>query len=175
MENALEHFITTIARPHLEEVLKNIVPSIEFKKAFEQIEAFQNSDPLTNFEIAYLAFTLLRTNLLYGRYIYEIHIYDKKWYINDFIKIGEIDVSSIFGWIESTKGALGKEAKKYLGKINTAEIENLISSSLKNFERCFIKAFEDYQESEESEGYDYIIYTGELYGGKHILYGGAKL
>ena len=170
MNDKLEEFITHVARPYLEDIFDNFLdnpPIIDFQKAFEQINEFRNSKKTEDFEISYISFTLLRSNLLYGNPIYEIHVYDDDWYLNHFLEIGEIDVSSIFGWIEETKKYLWAEAKKYVGKINIAEVENYISKSLNDFELFFISAFQNYN---IDNNHDFTIYTGELYDTMHILY-----
>jgi hypothetical protein len=161
MKNPLEHFIENIAYPHLREIFREIAPKIDFDKAFKEIESFDS------FKIFYVSFAMLRTNLLYGKYIYEIHVYNKNWFLNDFVKIGEIDVSSIFDWIEETKEYFLKEAKRYVGKINESEIDNIISTALNDFEELFSAAFNNCGINKQ---YDFTIYTGELYGNIKILF-----
>ena len=167
----LEEFVFSNALPFLERIFQEKFNKIsledEFNDAFEQIECFRKSE---KFEVSYISFTKLRTNLLYEKYIYEIYAYDRDWYVNDFVKIGEMDVSYIFGWVKETKKQLWEEAKKYIGKFNICEIQNIVSKSLNDFELVFIKAFKNYKNINSSKTYDFTIYTGELYGNIHTLY-----
>ena len=163
MKSVLEDFIIDIARPYLEHIFQNLYASslnLDFDSVFKRIKDFDS------FKIEYVSFTLLRTNLLYENYIYEVYAYDKEWYLNGFTKIAELDVSSIFGWIDEAREHLTKESKRYLGKINSSDITNIISKSLNDFESFFIESFYDYN---MDRSHSFIIYTGELHGELQIL------
>jgi len=150
-----------------------------FKQAFADAQKFTEQ---TGIEIANISFTLLRYNLLYGKKTYAVHVYDKNWYLNDYVKTGEIDVSDIFGELDKAKEYLISEAKRYVGKFNYSDIDNALSWHFEVFSHFFIKLFRYVLvEITESEQYanivkdnDFTILTGELYGEPHILYQETK-
>jgi len=187
-ENHLEQFIEKVAFPCISETLKTFVVDFDSKKedlktsyiaslteTFQKVQEFTKQ---TNKPIDCLAFTLSRTNLLYGRSVYDIHIYDEAWYMKNYIKVGELDVSYFFQPLEVAKKHIQAEGKKYVGKIDASDIDNIISLSFEPFSHFFIKIFRysmpDVVESDAYKGIaksnDFTIYTGEMYETVHTLY-----
>jgi len=187
-KTALNHFTTNIALPRIRDTL--IKTTIDFyenkdiwregfineiKRMFIASKEFSTSK---NQDINYLSFTLLRTNLLYGKLVYDVHIYDKSWYLNDYVTIGEIDTSIFFQPLQDTKDYLNAECKKYVGKINAAHVDNIVSPYYEAFGYLFVKMFR-YALLEITECSEYAeimkadtfrMLADELYGKYYILH-----
>jgi len=184
----LANFILDVAYPRINEELQRVEQEsrnqeTKLKEKYlsclkEIFTNVQRTGKQLNMEVAYLSFTLLRSNILYGKNTYDVHIYDKEWYANDYIKVGEIDVSFFFGRLEEIKKYLLRESRKYVGGINASDLDNIISQSIEPISRFFIRAIKNViAEAIECDEYksivksdDFKIYTGELYGEPIVLH-----
>jgi len=135
-----------------------------------------------NDEISYISFALLRTNLLYSKLKYDVHIYDEHCFLRDYIKIGDIDTSIFFQPLEDAKTFLQAERRKWVGKVNASHVDNLISGYLEAFGYLFVKMFRyvlleatecsEYNEIPKAD--NFRIITGELWGKANVLHTEAK-
>ena len=191
-KEALTHFTKTIAHPHLEDVLYKLALNFlenkddmreEYLNTLKRIfVATKDYSERTNTEVGYIQFTLLRTNLIYGKLVYDVHIYDKRWYLEDYTDIGEIDMSYYFQPLEDAKQHLYKESRKYVGKVDPPRVDNIISGYLEHFGYFFVKMFR-YVLLEATECTEYAeivkyknfrILAGELYDLPAVLHIEAK-
>ena len=116
VNSKLTEFKTKIVYPYVNEILMQMNMDFQTQKdelkegyleAVKQIfKEVQEYNQRFNKKVAYLSFALLRTNILYGKYIYEAHVYDEDWCFKDYEKIGELDGSYFFRPL--------KEIEKYL-------------------------------------------------------------
>jgi len=187
-EEALTIFTSGTAIPHIEAVLLKTASHIyenkdklrdnylkEIKRIFIATKEFSER---TKMEVGYIAFSLLRTNLLYGKMKYDVHLYDRNWYLNDYEYVGEIDVADFFQPLEDAKEYLQIESRKFVNKVNASNVDNIISQHLEAFSHFFIKMFkyilveatECSEYSEITKADIFRITTGELYGKPYILH-----
>ena len=191
-EDVLTKFASDVAFPYIDEVL--VKTALDFyqqkddklkefldvlKRVFVSAKEFAAN---TDQEVAYISFAILRTNILYGKYIYDVHVYNKNWYFNDYVKIDEMDVIDFFRPLDMAKTYLLSESKKFVGKINASDIDNIISEYLHPFTQLFIKMFR-YVLLDVTECSEYVeipkadvfrIYVGELYEAHYVLFEEVK-
>jgi len=190
--DALNNFLKKISVPHINTLLvkKSMMFHEQkdsmseryikvFKQAFLEVRKFTEH---YGKEIAKVSFTLLRSNLLYEKMLFDVHVYDKDWYVNDYIKTGEIDVTDFFLELIDARTHLQQEEKKFVGKINISDVDNAISLHFNFFNAFFRKMFQyilidliesdEYASIQKSDIFD--IYTGELYGEPFTLHREVK-
>jgi len=76
--------------------------------------------------IAFINFSLLRTNLLARKHELRIDAYDENWYLDRVECSGSYDVSQLFRWIDQFADNLEATRKKYMGKLKFSEMQKLI-------------------------------------------------
>lgn len=76
--------------------------------------------------VKYIEFELLRTNILDDSFIIFVHGYDEKWYLDENCTYQEINLQFLFEPFIRLKDVLKKEKKRYVGKINDYDIQNII-------------------------------------------------
>lgn len=185
-------YLTGTVKPHIDEILHQKAKEYyeqrdglkdKYLKIFKQVFAdTQKFTEQTGNETSMVSFTLLRSNFLYGKKAYAVHVYDKEWCFNDYMKTGEIDVTDFFEGLDKAKEFLKRDAKRYVGKLNASDVDNAISWYLEAFGQFLIKVFRytliEATESEEFTGIvknaNFRIYTGELYGKPHVIYNETK-
>ena len=191
-EEALDRFKSNIAYPHMEKALLKIFMDFyeqkenrreyylkALKRVFLAVKKYTED---TGQEIAYISFALLRTNFLYDKYVCDVHVYDKNWYFNDYMEICEMDTLDFFQPLEGIKSFLLSESKKFVGKVNISDVDNIISEYLLSFSQLFIKMF-NYVLLEATECSEYAeiikadifrIYIGELHETHYNLHEETK-
>ncbi|MCL1878836.1 MAG: hypothetical protein FWF80_08250 [Defluviitaleaceae bacterium] len=171
-----EHLIkfeNEVALPFIHSTVNNIKETIiADEKSF--VQKYQNiADSIFDLikslktEPAYIGFVMLRSKLLYGEYFYDVHLYSEKWYLENYVKIAETDVSDFFSDIDTVRNYLEKERLKIAGKICLSDIDNIISENLFEFAENFIYVLKKAITHADFTGKT-KIYTSELYG-KPIL------
>ena len=139
-----------------------------FKSVCQNIAEYQDSG---QGKVGFLIFHLLRTRILRHDYTYVAMTYDKDWYLNEGVPVGEADVSFIYKYYEELWKKLERESKKYIGQINGADIEGIMLKLLNPFHqyvtelmRCSLM---DALETSEYKALDrekhFEIQTGEYF------------
>jgi len=191
-EDSLEKFKSNIAYPYIDEALmKAFVDFYEqkgnrrehyldvLKRVFLAVKKYAAD---TGQEVAYISFALLRTNFLYAKYFCDVHVYDKEWYFNDHVEICEMETFDFFQSLEGIKKYLLSESKKFVGKVNVSDVDNIISEYIHPVAQIFIKMF-NYVLLEATECIEYVeiakadsfrIYVGELYERHYNLFEETK-
>ncbi|WP_346064601.1 pentapeptide repeat-containing protein [Lacrimispora amygdalina] len=121
--------------------------------------------------IGFLIFHLLRTRILSHDYTYAVMAYDKDWYLNEGVRVGEADFSFIYKHYEELWKKLERESKKYIGQINGVDIEGIMLKLLNPFHlyvaelmRCsLLEALEtsEYEALDREKHFE--IQTGEYF------------
>ncbi len=124
--NDLEHNFQN----NLSEMKKQYLES--FKSICVNIAKIQENDQI---RIGFLIFHLLRTNIINHDYTYAVMVYDKNWYVNEGVRVGEADFSFIYKHYEELWKKLERESKKYIGQINVADIEGIMLKLLNPFHK----------------------------------------
>lgn len=90
-------------------------------------------------DIAYIIYTLCRTDIIEERYIYEIHAYDQYLYYDNSECIFEYDAIWLFEFFHQLKEDIQKEARKYMTMILPCDVQNIMLSELHKFNEYMIK------------------------------------
>ncbi len=94
-----------------------------FVRICEKIAEMQARDEKK--EIAYINFSLLRTQIISGKHCYLINAYDDTWYA-DYIPCEELyDVSWALRYLDEYEEGLRLEAKRYVGKITPIQVQDI--------------------------------------------------
>ena len=181
MSPALVRFHEKDVFPSLELILNNLEQDFQknlgdMKKLY--LECFkgiclntgkkQENDQI---RIGFLIFHLLRTRILTHDYTYAVMVYDKDWYLNEGIRVGEADFSFIYKHYEELWKKLEWESKKYIGQINGADIEGIMLKLLNPFHqyvtelmRCsLMEALETSEYTALDREKHFEIQTGEYF------------
>jgi len=103
--------------------------SAEFKKNFAQIcgeiaKLQKNGD---FGDVAYIEYTMLRTNLINKEYAAEVCIYGKRWYLCKSQRaVGRLDISVLFKYFDELWQELITVRKQYIGKVSAQEVTAFI-------------------------------------------------
>ena len=174
-----EHFYCTYFKPILKETLEKIEEDFQ-----ENIEKYKN-EFILNFKsiskeiknkyvgkkIGYLTYNLMLTKIINKNYSYDIYIYDKDWYLNGDIKIGEYNVEYIYKYYEEMWDKLVKEGRGYIFKINKTDITNVMLNIINKFHNYIVSVMrnsiieltetEEYKRLKKEEIFN--IHTGKFY------------
>ncbi len=181
MSPALVRFHEKDVFPSLEQALNDLEQDFqknlcEMKKKY--IECFKiiclNTAKIQENDqsrIGFLIFHLLRTRILSHDYTYAVMAYDKDWYLNEGVRVGEADFSFIYKHYEELWKKLERQSKKYIGQINGADIEGIMLKLLNPFHlyiaelmRCsLLEALEtsEYEALDREKHFE--IQTGEYF------------
>lgn len=110
----------------------------KFKKMF--IQNFKEVCDIINenyskMEVGFIMYNSLVSKFLNGDYSYCIYIYDKDWYMNGDIKVYDFNVRFVFDYFEKLWEEIIKDSKKYVGKINHTDVQNLMIKFIPKFNR----------------------------------------
>nr|WP_317358931.1 pentapeptide repeat-containing protein [uncultured Tyzzerella sp.] len=181
-----EHFDCTYFKPILKETLEKIEEDFQ-----ENIEKYK-SEFILNFKsisneiknkyvdkkIGYLSYNLMLTKIINKNYNYDIYIYDKDWYLNGDIKIGEYNVEHIYKYYEEMWNKLLEEGMGYIFKINKTDINNVMLNVIDKFHNYIVSIMrnsiieltetEEYKNLKKEETFS--IHTGKFYDIFDLIY-----
>lgn len=153
--------------------LKNLFLN-SFQKICKEMIEYQK---INDKKVAYIGYTMLRTNLLEKNYIYAVYIFDENWYLREPVYSTYFDVSLYFQQLNTLWNKLGDARKKYLG-ISENYIENCVSQFFLSVHQYIIKMMkyalpdaiklEEYKIIKKAD--KFFIYLGELYENAYIIY-----
>ncbi|MDR2022925.1 MAG: hypothetical protein LBQ71_06650 [Hungatella sp.] len=136
----LDLFNQNDIKPALEQALNDLELDFQqnkyelkqaFLDSFKQIcentkQIQQTSQP----KIGFLTYHLLRTKVLQHKYTYTVMAYDKEWYRNDGIPVGEADFSFLYRHYENLWRQLTRESRKYIMQFSEPDLENIMLGQL---------------------------------------------
>lgn len=118
------------------------------------------------------------TKIINKNYNYDIYIYDKDWYLNGDIKIGEYNVEYIYKYYEEMWNKLLKEGLGYIFKVNKTDIKNIMLSIIDKFHNYIVSIMrnsiieltetEEYRKLNKEEIFN--IHTGKFYDIFDLIY-----
>ncbi|MCL2815999.1 MAG: pentapeptide repeat-containing protein [Oscillospiraceae bacterium] len=103
--------------------------SAEFKKNFAQIcgEIAKLQENGDFGDVAYIGYTMLRTNLINKEYATEVCIYGENWYLcKNQRAVGQFDISVLFRYFDELWQELIAVRKQYIGKVSAQEVTAFI-------------------------------------------------
>ncbi|WP_129599958.1 pentapeptide repeat-containing protein [Anaerophilus nitritogenes] len=107
-----------------------------FKEICTNIKELEKS---TKGKTGFIIYTLLRTKILQHKYVYRVIVYDKDWYLNDGIRVGEMDVGFFYKYFEEMWQKLLKASKKYVLKISEIDVERIMLGHLDDFHKYLVE------------------------------------
>ena len=76
--------------------------------------------------IAFINFSVLRTNILVRKHELRIDAYDENWYLDRIECSGTYDVSVLYRWLDTFADNLEATRKKYQGRLKLSDMQALI-------------------------------------------------
>lgn len=76
-------------------------------------------------EIAFINYSLLRTQIINNKHNYLISAYDDTWYADEFICEELYDASWAFRYLDEFEAELNLQAKKYMGQITFRDVQKI--------------------------------------------------
>ncbi|WCN36417.1 pentapeptide repeat-containing protein [Aneurinibacillus uraniidurans] len=143
-EEALARFIEEVAQPKSQETVGKLEQHFHRHKD-EHAEAFIRSFQLLcrriqtkqaqgeKGKIGYITYSMLRTEMMEGRYYYLIDASDRGWFFDRMECQEEYDASWAFHFLDVWGYELEREAKAYMGKITVPDIERLKRKEAKKY------------------------------------------
>ncbi|TCO68977.1 pentapeptide repeat protein [Marinisporobacter balticus] len=155
-EKALEKFHENDVKPALDEALVHLEEDFQqnkdalkklFLNSFKEIctnikEVSTNREEVektTHSKTGFIIYTLLRTRILQHKYVYKVIVYDKDWYLNEGLSVGELDVSFFYKHFEGLWQKLMKASKKYVLKISEIDVEHIMLDHLDDFHKYVVE------------------------------------
>lgn len=83
--------------------------------------------------IAFINFSVLRTNILAKKHCLRIDAYSQKWYLDRSECSGEYEVSEIYQWLGKFELVLESVRKKSIGQLKLSEVQELVFEESKNY------------------------------------------
>lgn len=84
-------------------------------------------------EIAFINFSVLRTNILVKKHCLRIDAYNPKWYLDRTECSGEYEVGEIYRWLEQFESVLESVRKKSVGQLKLSEVQELVFEESRNY------------------------------------------
>lgn len=146
-EQTLEQFYEKDAIPALDDALGHLEQEFQ-KTRLEQKKKFTdcfrgictNTAQLRGeSKTGFLIFHLMRTKILNHQYSYPVISYDKEWYANKEIMVGELDVSCYYKHYEDLWKRLSRESRKYIDQFCEPDIEQLMLKLLDPFHKYVVE------------------------------------
>ena len=103
-----------------------------FREICKEVTTLQEAG---NFgEIAYIEYTLLRSNTINKNYVAEIRIYGKEWFLCKGQRVvGQFDVSYLFQNLDRLWMKLLEMRKQYIGKVSSLDVSEFIMDAAPKF------------------------------------------
>lgn len=135
---------------------------VRFVKEFQSACYYQRKQK-TEMECAYITLEFLRTRLCRQDYRYRIVFFGEDWYLGKENQAGMADLSEIFSLYHKLERELKEDAKQYMGKISSLEVENITVQYLPFFQE-YAKELIRYgiQEATEQEEFRVLNKAKEL-------------
>jgi uncharacterized protein YjbI with pentapeptide repeats len=103
-----------------------------FREICSEIAALQETGSLG--EIAYIEYTLLRSNIINKNYAVEIRVYGKEWFMCKNQRVaGQLDISFLFQKLDRLWVDLLMMRKQYIGKVSSLDVSEFIMDTVPQF------------------------------------------
>lgn len=188
-EKALEEFKSGYVRmKNTEKVLelKEYFDKNKDKLALEFIESLKNmfikiyemQSKNSKGKIAYITYSMLRTEILQKNYMYLVEAFDKSWFLDDKRCSINYDSTWAFKFLDEFEEALEKKRIEYMNLITSADVEKIKLEEAQNY-NYFIKELAKYslENSKEIEEFEKIdkeekmqIRVGEYMDVSEVVY-----
>jgi uncharacterized protein YjbI with pentapeptide repeats len=109
----------------------------KFKKVCENIDVIQKEGTVP--KAPYLVYTLLRTNILQGKDMYAVFLYDHNWYLGmKPVRVGEVEVKCVYDYWRKLQSALKESKSKYVLNVRAYDVESIIMSMLNYYHQYIV-------------------------------------
>ena len=96
-----------------------------FAQVCEEIIKLQKNEDFG--DVAYIGYTMLRTNLINKEYVSEVCIYGENWYLGKNQRaVGRLDIAVLFKYFDELWQELIAVRKNYVGKVSAQEVTAFI-------------------------------------------------
>lgn len=100
----------------------------QFVKCFEQYarKVIRMQQAGGKEPVAFMNFSVLRTNILANKHWLKIDAYDQNWYSDRAECSGEYDVSTVYQWLDKFALSLEAARKKSIGQLKLSDLQRLV-------------------------------------------------
>ena len=135
-EEAFEHFIENYVKTESSEKMQKLKAYSENNKDVlidEFVESFRRicikikdmQDKGKKGKIGYITYSLLRTNIMEGKFVYLIEAFNWMWFFDRIECQEEYDVRWAYVFLDEFEAELVEKSKPYLNKIGMPDIERV--------------------------------------------------